>query len=164
MTGFRRSENIPAATGGPADHVRAWNSLRAAVLSVVRTLSDNGQLSGAGVRVQRFQLVSVATDHLVCRLLDGATVGTANVLVAKPYLLRASIAARGGLTYTYTSSTERTADDGSGTEDQIVTPAYVAGDEIVATLVRGGTGVTVASVPVLWLELNQGRAWAQVSA
>lgn len=164
MTGFRRSDTIPAATGGPADHVRAWNSLRAAVLSIVRNLSDNGQLAGVGVRVQRFQLVSVGTDHLVCRLLDGATVGTEDVLVAKPYLLRASITARGGLTYSYSSSTARTADDGSSTEDQVVTPAYVAGDEIIATLVRGGTGVTVAGVPLLWREINEGRAWAQVSA
>ena len=109
------------------------------------------------LRVLALRIVSVSGDYLVCERDDspGATVN-----VAKPYLMRTSIASRDGKTYTYASSQQREADDGVDTETHYITESYVAGDYVFALgPITGGTGV--ADAP-RWLDMNtDGRAWAQ---
>lgn len=102
-----------------------------------------------------FTLVSVSNDYLVCTDANGNTVN-----IAKPYELRYTPfhgQTINGITYTYSSSTQRSATDGTDTETQYITPNYVAGAEIIASKVKGGTGVTSAGS---YLEHDQGRAWA----
>ena len=122
-----------------------------------------------GSRTARYQVVSVAGDYIVGRRLDmDSTVYTVLVAIAKPYLLRNSITARAGITYTYAGIDERTADDGATTEDQVVVPSWAVDDEILAEAgVTGGTGVVLGTVPddyaLLWIARSDGRAWAKVA-
>lgn len=117
--------------------------------------------------IRQFKVVSEHGDYLKANPYDGAESNTdVEILIAKPYLLRQSLASRNSLTFTYSSNT-RTADDGSETEDQVVVPSYVVGDVIYAMRnVQGGTSVNISingiDKKVVWLDLNiDGRAWAK---
>ena len=113
---------------------------------------------------RRFRIKSVQGDYLTCRTWNGVVEGGNDVLVAKNYLLRNSIVSRGGISYTYTSTTERTANDGADTENQVVVPSYVVNDEIFAIpFQKGGTGAENPSGGyVNYLDINSdGRAWAK---
>jgi len=131
-------------------------------------------VAGGRMTVRRFQVRQVKGDYLVCRTLDVSNnAGDDDIKVAKPYLLRRTPfdgETRNGISYTYSSDTEREADDGDDTEDQVVVPSYVehgddeTGDEIYAIRApTGGTGVVDSeNNAVSWLDLNvDGRAWAQ---
>lgn len=119
------------------------------------------------IEVARFRVQSVGDDHLVCRTWDGATLGAVDINVAKPAELRRTGwhgATLGGITYTYSSGSARSATDGVDSEDQVIGPAYTLSGgsvEIVAIRgVQGGTGVSVADVEVQWLDLNlAARRW-----
>jgi hypothetical protein len=65
------------------------------------------------------------------------------------------------ITYDYTSDYEREATEGETSINQILTPRYFAGCEIIAALnVAGGTGVVVGEEIVRWEDLNtSGRSW-----
>lgn len=116
-----------------------------------------GKSGGSPVLV--LTLVTHGDDYLTCEDADSNT-----VYVAKPYELRRTPfdgETIGGVTYTYTSASEREATDGVDTETQFITPAYVVGAEIFAIKVQGNTGVQTAEpADILYIEMNQGRAWA----
>lgn len=118
-----------------------------------------GKSGGSPVIV--LELVTHNDDYLVCQDAD---LNTYNV--AKPFELRRSsfdTLTVEGVTYTYTSASEREATDGVDTETQFITPAYRVGAEIYALKVRPNTGVQTTDSPpedILYLEMNQGRAWA----
>lgn len=118
----------------------------------------------SGAAVQVLTLVTHEDDHLVCEDEDENT-----VYVAKVYELRRTPfdgETIDGVTYTYTSASEREADNGvDDPETQFITPDYRAGAEIYASKVIGETGLYVDPeadplVPITYIELNQGRAWA----
>lgn len=119
--------------------------------------------AGAAGLIQQFEVKSVEADYLTCRTVTSAGVGTVDVLVAKPYLLRNAIVSRNGITYSYASTQERTATKSPDTETQVVVPVYVAGDRIFAARAVGGaTGVKDGTRPVRWLDMNiDARAWAK---
>lgn len=141
--------------------VRALNTL----LSGIAPPRQIEETSSRSTRSARFQIVSNAGDYLVCnRMVADDVVATTDVQVAKPYLLRNSLESRAGITYTYTGTDARTADDGATTESQVVVPAWEVGDEIIADAgIIGGTGVLVDDVALLWLAREHGRAWAKVA-
>jgi len=116
-----------------------------------------GKSGGSPVLV--LTLVAHNNDYLECEDAD-----TNTVYVAKVYELRRTPfdgETISGVTYTYASASEREADDGVDTETQFITPAYVVGSEIYAIKVQGETGVETAEpAPILYIEMNQGRAWA----
>lgn len=119
----------------------------------------------ASLTIALFRYKSMEDDHVVCRTWDGTNEGETDVKVAKPYLLRSSVTSRDGITYTYTDAENRTADNGSATETQVIVPSYVADDLIFAARVARGVDVSVEDVPLLWLDLNvDGRAWAKADS
>jgi hypothetical protein len=113
---------------------------------------------GGGSTVVVLTLVSQADNYLVCEDDDSN-----EFIVAKPYELRTDPwdgNTIGGIAYSYTSPSERVADS---TETQYITPSYITGGEIYAIKPQGGTGINDGASPptdIIWLELNQGRAWA----
>lgn len=126
------------------------------------------------VLVAQFQLIPsqpVRANYVLAHLFDGETVGTQTIKIAKPYLLRESTFDEGqerdGKTYVVTGPGKRTATKvGTSppqTEKQVIVERYFSGDLIYATAyAKGGTGVTSGAPPqpVLWLDNDQGRAWA----
>lgn len=117
--------------------------------------------------IGRFQVVSDQGDYLTCYSYAGDAVTTSVVNVAKPYLLRVTPFngfSRNGVSFTYSSNSERTATAGSA-ESQIVVASYIAGDQIMAvTNILGSSGVTASNGDkVIWCDLNvDGRFWSQV--
>jgi hypothetical protein len=130
------------------------------------TPSESAALVGtSGVQRARFKVVSVHTDYLTCHTYDGTTTGTEDIPVAMPWDLRRTPfhgLTVNGVTYTYSSDTQRSATNGTDTETHVITPPYFAGCEIWAfRAVGGGTSVTVSSDGVTWQDMNvSGRAWA----
>lgn len=108
-----------------------------------------GGAGGCEVGLFRVKYGSDQGDYIVCRTWDGSVEGDTDVPVAKPYLCRRSPfdgQTRDGISYEYSSHVRRTASVGEGEEEeievQVLTPLYVAGDEILA--VRGiSRGTTV---------------------
>ena len=115
--------------------------------------------------VYRLLYQSMAGDYVVC-FAPGETTA---IYVAKPYMLRRvpfDGLTRDGITYTYSTNILREADDGAATENQVVVPNYVTGDELYAVRYpRFGTGVVTeggSPVAVFYLDMNlDGRAWAK---
>lgn len=108
-------------------------------------------------------------DYLAGNLYDASADTTGElVYVAKPYYLRKTpfdgetITYNDGsdVEYIYTDNRTRTADDGTDTEIQYMTPDYYV-DEII-TVMAGGTGVNGGDgEECLWVDLNSaGRTWA----
>ena len=127
-----------------------------------------GQATGVNkIAIGRFVITSIAEDYLVCREFDGTQQGEVDVYIAKPPLLRNSVVARAGITYTYSAVDTRTADDGAATEDQVIVPSYTVDDEIYAMRgINRGSGVFSdpnSTQKIEWLDLNlDARAWAAV--
>jgi hypothetical protein len=115
-----------------------------------------GRGAAGGSPVLILTLVSQADNYLVCEDADEN-----EFTVAKPYELRTDPwdgNTIGGIAYSYTSPSERVADS---TETQYITPSYITGGEIYAIKPKGGTGLVDGDTnDIIWLELNQGRAWA----
>lgn len=90
-------------------------------------------------------VAAVDFEYLICkRLWRGATLGTENVYIARPRLLRCIAETLDGVTYTPINANSRTASNGSDPDEtQTVTYPYLAGDVIEATPGRGNTGVTI---------------------
>ncbi len=120
--------------------------------------------SGISARFE-FQSVDEDTGLLVCRRLDDDAADTVDVHIAPPYLLRKTLTERDGITYEYTTAQERVATrtSDSSTETQVIVPRYVEGDELYASRVIRGTGMTDADdLPVVWLDDNRdARTWAR---
>ena len=115
-----------------------------------------------GFTLNQYKIVSAQDDYLICTKVGDPA--NTQLKIAKPYLLRKNPFATSGwngLTFNYTSAQARTANSGA-TENQVIVPAYVAGDIIFATIPPGGTGVTSISGIVL-MDINcDGRAWAKL--
>lgn len=123
-----------------------------------------GSSEGSPHSVQQFVISSVSGDFLVCRSLSGTSSGTADVNVARPYLLRRTIwsgATRNGVTYTYSGVQSRDATTGGTAINEKVTPSYQATDVITAiSLPIGGIGNT----GLMWVDMNfDGRSWAKAT-
>ena len=152
----------PWKRGDPLD-ARHLDQPRKALELILQGGADPAGRRAAAGMLARFAVVTVAGDYLTCNRLDGlGNAATTAVNVAKPYLLRNSMTARGSATYSYSATDTREATVGGDTEDQVVVPSYIAGDEIFAyRLPQGGTGVDGAP---LWLDANSdARAWAKAS-
>lgn len=95
-----------------------------------------------------------------------AFVGSQNIIVALPWLLRRTPfdgQTWHGVSYSYTSNFIREATDSSVpiTLTERLTPDYQPGDILhCARLVQGGSGVIDASLGVGALDLSVGRVWA----
>lgn len=117
----------------------------------------------------RFEVVSHDGDFILAKKFnpDGTKEAT-DTTIAKPQLLQRTPfdgVTWSGITYTYSSDTEREADNTSDTEDQVISPAYLAGHEIFAFKPANGTGVLDdLGDPVIWQEQESARAWSKVSA
>lgn len=111
-------------------------------------------------QTRQFKVVAIFDDYITARTTDGTTDGTAIISIMRPYTLRVSLTARGGVSYAKVSSQERIA---GGTEAQVLTPQYLAGDIIYADRFVGGLAETDdLSVPIRWIDKNvDGRQWAK---
>lgn len=158
---FRGQQNISAddlnkilkalprlIVGGKGINVRSFGD-RIIVESAARAV---GPLDYTAV----MEIVDATTydDYMICSRNEG------EVWVAKPAILRGGSQFPSGYSYTYSSAVERESSDGENTENQLITPSYSVGEEIVA--IRVHTHLTDESdVPILWMDLNvAGRCWA----
>lgn len=114
------------------------------------------------VQLKRRRVVAVGNDTLTVNdWVDGAW-GTAVHTVCKPYLLRTSITARGGQTFVYSNGFTRMATMGAATENQVIVPSYIAGDEIYTEKAES-TGIFSGGEEILDVDANgSARAWAKV--
>lgn len=115
--------------------------------------------------VQQLSIISECTegdnlnDCLVCEDKDGKT-----IYAAKPFMLQQTPFdghVIDGVTYTYSTAYERTADDSADTIDQVITPPYIFGgtEKIIAARVLQPT-LDVGARRVEWVDLNtSGRMW-----
>jgi len=127
--------------------------------------------------VQMMEIYDIFDDHLECYLYNAvdAEAGTQVVFVARPYQLQRTpfdgeiiVYANGqSVEYTYVDDRKRSADDGSSSETQVMTPDYYEGDIILAIRnIAGGTGLTATkgatTIAIQWMDLNTaGRFWAK---
>ena len=163
----RTTSVTPPRIARSGDPVRSqdWNQIRASIQSLQDTYRVTilaRQRSWA--ETMEHEIVSIQGDYLTCkRVWRGSTLGSDDVLVAKPRLLRQSVTARDGVTYVYTDSQTRTASKSGETDElQRVTPKYLVGDRIEVTIVRGLTLITqVDEQRGRPIDKNvDGRAWA----
>ena len=135
-----------------------------------------------GVTFDRFKITDVFGDHLECNFhnatveteQDSPVQNTTTIFVAKPFQLRntpfdsKTIAYINGqnITYTYgaeASARAREADDGTDTEDQVMTPDYFIGEEILALYIETGLKADGPTQRIFWEDINTcGRFWAKV--
>jgi hypothetical protein len=151
---------IPGSTALRASHlnqlVEDANSRRSINAPVQQR--PYGKSGGAPVLI--LTLLEHHNDSLLCEDADAN-----EYAVAKPYELQRTpfdTLTIDGVEYTYTSASEREADDGVATETQFITPNYRVGGQIYAVAIRTDTGAVGPDTPdpVTYLEVNQGRAWA----
>ncbi len=114
---------------------------------------------------KQFKIKSIQGDYITCNSWDGTTLGTEDVLIAKPYLLRKTPfhnLTRNSVSYVYSTDVKRTATKSPDTETQVIVPEYVVGDIILAlSNIIGGTSITSPQI-IIWNEVNEsGRAWAK---
>jgi len=114
---------------------------------------------------QQFQIVSVFDDLLLCNRFRDGVADTAQITVAKPWMLRRTPfdgITYQGVQYSYTGTDARTATQGEETEDQEIVPAYASGDILCAQPVAG-LGLSHGGASVDFQDVNEtGRAWAQL--
>jgi hypothetical protein len=138
---------------------------------ILQIKSGSGSGSGSGGAVQ-LRYKSMQADYIVCRTWDGATEGSTDINIAKPYLLRASAFTSpatlertvAGITCTLSAwnstNQTRTVASSNGTGTERVSPMYVANDLIYAVSCDH-TGVTVSNVELTLLDgNNDSRKWA----
>lgn len=157
----------PKRAGDQSIPAQEYNDLDTRIKRLEGELFGGAQAGTVPANAVAFKIATIQGDYLTCnRFQRGSVQMTTNVFVAKPYLLRQSLTAWNGLTFTYTDSQNKTASDGSNPdEDWTVIPEYVSGDIIYCARVGNGTGLLAGSVGIRWVDLNvEGRAWAQVPA
>ena len=168
MTTPSESPTVPREfKAGETLSARSLNRLVSGVVRARPGIVSPAQIPVAqGGVILQVNVVEQGGDWLKVRTWDGTIEGTVDLYVAKPYLLRRSLASWNGLTFTYTSNYEREATDGVDSEDQVIVPAYVVDDILYIVRPVGGTDtVDAADNPILWLDLNvDGRAWAKVTS
>lgn len=166
---------------GPRETVRRLNEVVRGVNAGLASVAPPAQVRpepvpGTATAVLLLYLLEEHGDYLECvSTAEVADVAAglrpaARTYVAKPYLLRHSLAARTvqGDPQTYTVALdgatgvyERTATASDlSTETQVVVPGWTQGDQILA-LKAPGAGTGVSDAPG-WLDLNvDARAWAK---
>lgn len=159
---YTNRNSTPTAVPRERITARKWNDLARRVDTIgqvdLRGRQDLPPLHNQ-VRLQLFKFHSFPgglEDYMIC------TVGTnlTQFLVAKPFALRPSLTTHGGVSFTYQSDTQRTAD---GSESQIIVPAYDVGDPIIAIgPIDTGVATGIGSGVVYWIDSNMawGRGWA----
>jgi translation elongation factor EF-G len=145
------SEDTPFSASRMSEIVDALNALRNMTIkpdgagSVIHSDSNTiialapqpATTEGATVSVKMFKIQTSGDgdEKLTCKEWTGTAETGSSLYVAKPTLLR--LGKRPGLTH-------------------VTTPAYAAGDIIIAVEPTGGTGIT----SVTWLDLNvDARGW-----
>ena len=139
-----------------------------------RVIIENTAIQPANLRrIAHAEVKGFQNDYLECYYYDpiNSATSTQTVNVSKPYELQRTPFHGVTITYpnaqeieyTYSSERQRTADDGSSSETQIVTPMYWVG--CVITMTQGNLGFDDGSGdPVYWEDLNTaGRHWATSS-
>ncbi len=143
-----------------ADHINRQNS----GVDGPRQLPNAADLQNV-TQIGRFRIKFIEGEYLVCVEWNGATEGTQQFNVARPFLLRTSNLAHNGVTFVYTDNVTRTASKvGEDDETQVIVPAYVVDDEIVALkgITRGTGAIGTGNTIVVWQDLNiDARAWAK---
>lgn len=135
----------PTVTAGDPVSASTFNAARASIRNL---LDEYRRQLPTPVRpwseTMEHQITGIQGDYLECvRVWRGETLGSEQVNVAKPRLLRQSVTARDGVTYVYTDSQTRTASKSGETDElQRVTPTYLVGDRIEVEIVRGLTLIT----------------------
>ena len=170
---------IPHVRRGDAIKARDWNHVGEHInrqntgVDPARQLTNAADIANAP-GFGRFKIKTIEGDYLVCVEWNGQVEGhldgsgvrvTPSILVARPFLLRTVTTSHNSVTFSYSSDTQRTASAaGENDETQVIVPAYVEDDEIIAIkgITRGNGAIGVANKPVLWQDLNiDARAWAK---
>lgn len=123
-----------------------------------------GAGGGGGGGLRRMRVKAIQNDYLTCVPWDGTTEGE-SVNVAKRWdHQRTPFDGNtiNSIEYTYTSAVERTADDGSQTETQVIVPEWFVNAEILVDSVDS-TGVEVDEVELTLVDVTH-RAWARQRA
>lgn len=123
-------------------------------------------LSSVETQPIRVVIISVDADTLYCQDPDFGQDAEerATYQVAKPYMLRGSLSAHDGATFSYLGTNSRQANKaGEDPETQTITPRYVAGDELFIAAVpdSGIRNYPNVGDTVDYIDLNvDGRMWA----
>lgn len=124
-------------------------------------LMERAYAGEEAVELRQFIFLEMNDDTITVGELDDIA---HTVEIAKPYLLQRTPfdgETRDGVTYTYTDGETRSATDGVTTEDQVIVPAYVINDIIVAARLTAEN--LKNQLYAEWLDINaDGRAWAAV--
>jgi len=128
-----------------------------------------GSPSASAFALQQMVVQSVGPDHLVCRRLEpSGEIGTLDVYVLKPWLLRRAPfdgQTLAGKTYTYQDHAIRTVAGESEAETQAITPDYAVQDVIFAAVTDALGQLDPEDVyapqRTVLVDVNvDGRAWA----
>jgi len=166
----QHSNLVPRVIPGGAIKARDWNHIGEHV---------NRQNSGVNPALQlpnivdspgtalfgRFRIKVIEGDSLLSVTWNGSTEGTEQISIARPILLRTITTSHNDVTFVYSDNVTRTASkSGEDDEIQVIVPAYVVDDEIIAIkgIVRGTGAFTSSSTTIVWQDLNiDARAWAK---
>jgi hypothetical protein len=151
-----------------------------ALAATIGALGGSGGAGGAAGMggLAMFEVTGERADTVTARptsFVGGASepTGSAEIDVAKPWLLQRTpfdgetidYPGAGGqsITYTYTNDFTRTANDGTDSITELVTPRYHEGELIVAVRIPvTSVGGSEGDEAVAWMDLNTGaRAWAK---
>lgn len=123
-----------------------------------------------GAEIRHFKLFDAPTgsgEWLRCRTCDGdgTNESTELIYVALPWMLRRSSThqkSRNFISYTFTSTTQRTASKSGVTQTEVRVIESVVGDVILAARTSSPTGVEDPDgLPIHWEALIDGRTWAR---
>ena len=115
-----------------------------------------------------YLLKSVQDDYVTAHSWDGTTEGATNILIAKEYKIQCSLEGETifGLTHTYTyddgpdaNNVQRTNDDGTNSETEIVVPPWVV-DEVIFAIPAQTDVLDLDGVP-LKLLLIRSSEWCK---
>jgi len=133
-------------------------------------LSKDGGGSGIGQsKISTYKVKSASAEYLTCREWNGVSEGTFDIKIAKPFDARQPASTTiAGVAYTYTYSAGpdslndyRDSDDGTTTEQQVVTP-YWYPDCLINAAKTTYSGVSVDGKDLKLIEISS-RCWAKVT-
>jgi hypothetical protein len=138
---------------------------------VIIQLSGSDSGSGSAGSRSCIMVKSVAAEYIVGRTWDGTSEGATDVYVAKPFNARqpaSEVIAGTTHTYTYSAGPDalndyRESDDGSTTENQIVTPYWLV-DGLIHVAAISYSGVSDPDDQDIKLIEVSARCWAKVAA
>jgi hypothetical protein len=138
--------------------------------AVIRQFQDEDiwvpQAGGSG---QSFLLKTVSDDYVEGVTWDGENEGEDLIKIAKPWMLRCSLASSSYMNethnYTYAAGPDglnliRTDDDGTKSEQQMVTPAWRVDEVIKATSMAAD--IKVDAVRLSWVLDTSHRQWSRI--